>query len=89
MSDPSSVVRGMDGTNSFSGWVNRGVIRMRMPNERFRSKWEKEGRSDAAKEGPMGVKEYERPRALSFLSFFLESLFCSVASPLICSALCL
>ena len=27
-----------------------------------------EGRSDAAKEGPMGVKEYEQPRALSFLS---------------------
>ena len=69
-SDPSSVVRGMDGTNSFSGWVNRGVIRMRMPNERFRSKWGKEGRSDAAKEGRDGS---ERVRAASsaLLPFFL------------------
>ena len=39
--------------------------------------------------GPMGVKEYEQPRALSLLSFSEKAFFCSVASPLICSALCL
>lgn len=67
VSDPSSVVRGMDGTNSFSGWVNRGVIRMRMPNERFRSKWGKE-EAMRQRKAAMGVKEYEQPRALSLLS---------------------
>ena len=68
MSDPSSVVRGMDGTNSFSGWVNRGGCDPNENAERAISIEVGEGRSDAAKEGPMGVKEYEQPRALSLLS---------------------